>query len=220
MLQLVDASISGLIDLCSAVYHKAMAENNMRVAQDILDIRIVRMLPTTAQQAAIGNYISSFKPQWLYCMYKLQLLAQEALADNHVFGLWVVPWWASLCKTPAAKHVRFTAVQLMSADDQELLLLTYSMCFGVDRCGNFGRCTRSKWRYCWSWNCWCNIAGLNAHASIHDSPLHVFQVFGIMSWWFMSVFCVFSCKIEKLCAHVEMVPATTGMRDSTPKCMP
>jgi hypothetical protein len=40
-----------------------------------------------------------------------------------------------------------------------------------------------------------------------------------MSWWFTSVFCLFSCKIEKLCAHMEMVPATTGMRDSTPKCM-
>ncbi len=92
MQQLLDASIFGFIDLCSAVYHKAMAENNMHVAQDILDIRVVRMLPTTAQQAAIGNYISSFKPQWLYCMYKLQLLVQEALADNHVFSLWVVPW--------------------------------------------------------------------------------------------------------------------------------
>ncbi len=40
-------------------------------------------------------------------MYKLQLLAQEALANNHVFSSWVVPWWASLCKTPATKHVRF-----------------------------------------------------------------------------------------------------------------
>jgi hypothetical protein len=91
MLQLLDASISGFIDLCSAVYHKAMAENKIHVAQDILDTRVVRMLPTTAQQAAIGNYISSFKSQWLYCMYKLQLPAQEALADNHVFSLWVVP---------------------------------------------------------------------------------------------------------------------------------
>jgi hypothetical protein len=68
-----------------------MAENKIHVAQDILDTRVVRMLPTTAQQAAIGNYISSFKSQWLYCMYNLQLLAQEALADSHVFSLWVVP---------------------------------------------------------------------------------------------------------------------------------
>jgi hypothetical protein len=37
MLQLLDASISGFIDLCNAVYHKVMAENMMRLAQDILD---------------------------------------------------------------------------------------------------------------------------------------------------------------------------------------
>ncbi len=45
------------------------------------------------------------------------------------------------------------------------------------------------------------------------------RVFGIISWWFMSVVCVFSWKITKLCAHMKMVPTTTGMRDSTRKCM-
>jgi hypothetical protein len=37
MLQLLDASISGFIDLCNAVYLKVMAENMMCLAQDILD---------------------------------------------------------------------------------------------------------------------------------------------------------------------------------------
>jgi len=34
----------------------------MRLTQDILDTHFVQMLPTTAQQATIDNYISSFKP--------------------------------------------------------------------------------------------------------------------------------------------------------------
>jgi hypothetical protein len=37
MLQLRDASISGFIDLCNAVYHKVIAKNMMCLAQDILD---------------------------------------------------------------------------------------------------------------------------------------------------------------------------------------
>jgi hypothetical protein len=49
--------------LCNAVYHKVIAKNMMCLAQDILDT-VVWMLPTTAQQAAIDNYISSFKPLW------------------------------------------------------------------------------------------------------------------------------------------------------------
>jgi hypothetical protein len=39
-----------------------MAKNMMRLAQDILDIHVVQMLPIIAQQVAIDNYISSFKP--------------------------------------------------------------------------------------------------------------------------------------------------------------
>ncbi len=34
----------------------------MCLAQHILDIRVMQMLRTIAQQAAIDNYISSFKP--------------------------------------------------------------------------------------------------------------------------------------------------------------
>jgi hypothetical protein len=64
MLQFFDASFSRFIDLCNVVYHKVMAENMMRLAQDILNTRVLQILRTTAQQVAIDNYISSFKPQW------------------------------------------------------------------------------------------------------------------------------------------------------------
>jgi hypothetical protein len=43
MLQLLDASISEFIDLCNAIYHKVMAENRMRLAQDILDMCCVNV---------------------------------------------------------------------------------------------------------------------------------------------------------------------------------
>jgi len=64
MLQLLNASMYGFIDLCNAIYHNSKVENMMHLAQDILNIHVVRMLPTTTQQATIDNYISSFKPQW------------------------------------------------------------------------------------------------------------------------------------------------------------
>ncbi len=58
-------------------------------------------------------------------MHKLQLLAQEALANNHDLSSWVVPWWTSVCKTPASINV-IQAVQL-SVDDQQLLSLSFSV---------------------------------------------------------------------------------------------
>jgi hypothetical protein len=41
MLQLLEASIFGFIDLCNAVYHKVMVENMMHLTQDILDTCVV-----------------------------------------------------------------------------------------------------------------------------------------------------------------------------------
>jgi hypothetical protein len=40
---------------CRAVYDKAVQENNKEMAQLIKDTSVVRSLPTTAQQAAIGK---------------------------------------------------------------------------------------------------------------------------------------------------------------------
>ncbi len=104
-LEIHDASISGWIDLCcSALYNISIEEYNTRLAVQMLHSHILHVLATIRQQAALGKYISSFKPQWVYCMYKLQLLGQEAFPDIHAC-LQVVggPWWDSLCKTrPAA----------------------------------------------------------------------------------------------------------------------
>jgi hypothetical protein len=60
-----------------------MAENTTRLAADPLTGDIVHVLATITRQAALGKYISSFKPQWVYCMYKLQLLGKEAFPDIH-----------------------------------------------------------------------------------------------------------------------------------------
>jgi hypothetical protein len=68
---------------CSAFHDYAIAEYNTRLAADPLTAHIVHVLATITQQAALGKYISSFKPQWVYCMYKLQLLGQEAFPDIH-----------------------------------------------------------------------------------------------------------------------------------------
>jgi hypothetical protein len=76
--------MSGWIDLCcSALHNISMGEYNTCLATDILNGHIVHLLATITQQAALGNFISSFKPQWVYCMYKLELLGQEAFPDIH-----------------------------------------------------------------------------------------------------------------------------------------
>jgi hypothetical protein len=49
----------------------------------MLHSHIHNVLATIARQALLGKYISSFKPQWVYCMYKLQLLGQQAFPDIH-----------------------------------------------------------------------------------------------------------------------------------------
>ncbi len=56
---------------CRAVYDKAVQENNKDMAQLIKDTSVVRSLPTTAQQAAIGKYLpphmwstNSLQPDW------------------------------------------------------------------------------------------------------------------------------------------------------------
>ncbi len=68
---------------CSAFHDYGIAEYNTRLAADPLTAHVVHVLATITQQAALGKYISSFKPQWVYCMYKLQLLGQEAFPDIH-----------------------------------------------------------------------------------------------------------------------------------------
>jgi hypothetical protein len=68
---------------CSAFHDYALAEYSTRLAADPLNGLIVQVLASIAQQAALGKNISSFKPQWVYCMYKLQLLGQESFPDIH-----------------------------------------------------------------------------------------------------------------------------------------
>jgi hypothetical protein len=68
---------------CSALYNISIEEYNTRLVEDMLHSHILHVLATITQQAALGKYISSFKPQWVYCMYKLQFLGQEAFPDIH-----------------------------------------------------------------------------------------------------------------------------------------
>ncbi len=68
---------------CSALYNNSIEEYNTRLAEDMLYSHILHVLATTTQQAALGKYISSFKTQWVYCMYKLELLVQEGFPDIH-----------------------------------------------------------------------------------------------------------------------------------------
>ncbi len=55
----------------------------MRLVEDMLHGDILHLMATITEQVILGKYISSFKPQWVYCMYKLQLLGQEAFPDIH-----------------------------------------------------------------------------------------------------------------------------------------